>query len=53
MWIRMMLVQREFDGYRWIEGGYCNAKSVTLASSLSPGEYYLLIMPEWKQTQNF
>jgi hypothetical protein len=53
MWVRVLLIQREFNGYRWIEGKYSNSKSISLHSSLSQGEYYLLIMPEWKETQNF
>lgn len=53
MWMRVLLVQREFGGYRWIEGSYSGGKTVVLATNLSPGEYYLLLMPEWKKTQNF
>ncbi len=53
MWVRVLLVQREFNGYRWIEGRYSSAKSITLSASLAQGNYYLIIMPEWKQAQNF
>jgi hypothetical protein len=49
----MLLVQREYNGYRWIEGKYTNSKSTVLSASLAPGDYYLIIMPEWKKSQNF
>ena len=37
MWLRAILVQREFNGYQWIEGYYTNTKSNTLSASLTPG----------------
>lgn len=53
MWLRAVLVQREYNGYRWIRGKYTNSKSNILSATLSPGEYYLIIMPEWKKSHNF
>ncbi len=53
MWLRTILVQREYNGYRWIDGNYTNNKSTVLSVSLAPGEYYLIIMPEWKTNHNY
>jgi len=41
----MILVQREYDGYRWIDGVYSQNKSTVLQANLTPGEYYLLVLP--------
>jgi hypothetical protein len=37
MWVRVLLVQREYDGYRWIEGGYANSKSIRFHCALTAG----------------
>jgi len=51
MWVRVILVQREFDGgCRWIMGKYSNHKSINLETVLTPGDYFLVVMPEWKDT---
>ena len=44
VWMRVMLVLKDFDGYRWINGGYSNKKCVNIQSTLEPGEYYIIIM---------
>ena len=53
MWVRVLLVQREFNGYHWVDGVYSKGKSAVLEASVTAGEYYLLIMPEWNPEINY
>ncbi len=45
--MRLILVQQETSGYRWIESAYSNHKTVKISTTLNPGKYILIIMPEW------
>lgn len=43
-------MQKEFNGgCRWIDGRYDNQKSMTIDVDLEPGEYYIIVIPEWQQ----
>ena len=37
VWIRLMIVMKDIDGYRWINGSYSKGKIVSFSCSLSPG----------------
>ena len=51
IWVRVILLQKEFDGdCRWIDGRYCNSKSINFSNKLEAGEYYILLLPEWKMS---
>ncbi len=47
-WIRVILVQKEADSYRWIGAAYSNGKITKISASLTAGEYVVILMPEWK-----
>jgi hypothetical protein len=47
--MRLVLVQRDTTGYRWITAAYANSKTIKLSALLTPGHYILIILPEWKQ----
>jgi hypothetical protein len=47
--MRLVLVQQESSGYRWITSTYSNHKTIKLAANLIPGSYILIIIPEWLQ----
>lgn len=49
VWMRVILVLKDFDGYRWIDGVYNNEKSLHLKCMLEPGEYFIIIMGEWEK----
>ena len=45
----MLILQKEYqEGFRWIDGKYAKTKSITIESDLEPGEYYVIVLPEWK-----
>lgn len=46
-WMRVLLVCKDIDGYRYINGAYNNSKIVTISATLSPGEYFVLVNGEW------
>lgn len=46
-WMRIMLVCKDIDGYRYIAGAYNNAKSVGISAMLNPGEYFVLVCGDW------
>ena len=49
MWVRCLLLQKEYDGgYRWINGKYANQKHIIFEDNLDAGEYLLVIMVEWR-----
>lgn len=49
IWCRVLLLQREGQhGWRWIAGEYAQRKAITFAHFLEPGEYWLLVEPEWR-----
>ena len=53
LWVRALLVEREYDGgMRWINGVYSNRKHITFEEVLDPGEYRLILMVEWRQQHN-
>lgn len=33
----------------WIDGFYSNKKSINFKLNARPGDYYLIVMPEWRQ----
>ena len=47
VWMRLMVVMKDVDGYRWIHGAYDKAKILNCGCVLSAGEYYLLVMGDW------
>jgi hypothetical protein len=47
--MRLILVQQESSGYRWIASTYSNHKSIKISVDLTPGNYILIIMPEWNE----
>ena len=47
-WMRLILVQVERNGYRWISCAYGDKKSVKIGCFLEAGNYALIILPEWK-----
>lgn len=49
IWVRVILLQKEFDGdCRWIEGKYSAKKSINFNRHLEEGEYFIIVLPEWK-----
>ncbi len=46
--MRLILVEKENKGYRWIGGAYSNNKSTKLTAVLTPGEYVVIMIPEWR-----
>jgi len=53
-WMRVILVQKENNSFRWVKGAYSNKKSAKIAVSLTPGQYVVIILPEWpEKPQNF
>lgn len=46
--MRVILVQQESSGYRWITAAYSNHKTVKLSAALTPGNYIIIILPEWR-----
>lgn len=54
IWIRMLLIMKESDkNYRWIGGVYKNCKNARLSVCLEPGEYYIVLIPEWEGNKGF
>ena len=49
IWVRLLLLQKEYEGagYRWIKGEYARRKAIDLVEWLDPGQYVILIEPEW------
>ena len=47
-WIRVVLVQKEPSGYRWVTCAYANNKTIKLSCSLPAGKFVVIIMPEWE-----
>lgn len=45
--MRIMLVCKDLEGYRYINGAYSKNKVVYIDSHLSPGEYFILVCGEW------
>jgi hypothetical protein len=53
LWVRGILLQKEYDGgFRWVAGRYNNQKHIIFEEKLEPGEYYLVIMVEWRDRHN-
>jgi hypothetical protein len=50
-WLRAVLLLKELDSYRWIDGKYSNS-CISMTSSLAAGTYFLLLMPEWSIDQS-
>ena len=48
-WMRVILVQKEPTGYRWVACAYNNSKTVKLTCSLPAGRFVVIIMPEWNE----
>jgi hypothetical protein len=49
IWVRVLVVMKESEhNYRWIGGVYRNTKYASLNLWLEPGEYTVIIMPEWR-----
>lgn len=47
-WARLIVVMKESDkNYRWIAATYANTKYVNLSMWLEPGEYIIIVIPEW------
>ena len=42
-------MMKDIDGYRWIDGCYGKGKLVSLNCTLSEGEYYVIVMGDWKK----
>ena len=47
-WMRLILVQKEPNGYRWISCTYANTKTIKLNCSLPVGKFVLILIPEWE-----
>ena len=47
VWMRIMLIAKDLDGYRYINSAYGNDKIVYIENMLPPGEYFVLIYGEW------
>jgi hypothetical protein len=47
--MRLILVQQESDGYRWIASTYSNTKTIKISAPLAAGHYILIIIPEWNE----
>lgn len=45
--MRIILVSKDIDGYRYIKGAYLKQKSVFLSCALSPGEYFVMVCGDW------
>lgn len=41
-------MQKESNGYRWVDSAYSNCKTTKIYANLLPGDYVVIIMPEWK-----
>jgi len=54
IWIRAILILKEYDGqFQWINGHYSNKKNITFkVENFAPGDYFLVIMPEWRENHN-
>ena len=51
IWVRVLLLQKEVEGdVRWIGAGYSNKKTISFTKRLEAGEYYMVVMPEWKSS---
>jgi hypothetical protein len=51
IWVRVLLLQREFDGdCRWVDAKYSNSKSINFLRRLEAGEYYVVLLPEWRSS---
>lgn len=48
-WMRLMVVMKDIDGYRWISGAYEKKKVLNCNCVLNGGEYYLVVMGDWKK----
>lgn len=48
-WIRLLLVQKDLDGYRYVGGVYGKDKIVYLDANLNPGEYFVLVYGDWNK----
>jgi len=45
--MRMILVVKDSTGYRWVKGAYERKKTLKIETDLEPGEYFVIILPEW------
>jgi len=43
-WMRVILLMKELNSYRWIDGKYSNS-AISMHAQLEPGTYYILVMP--------
>ena len=48
-WMRMIIAVKDLDGFRYIDGSYSNEKVLSVRCALNPGEYYAIIMGDWKK----
>lgn len=49
IWNRVVLLYKEYDGnFAWIDGEYSNSKSINFSFNAKSGQYFLIVMPEWK-----
>ena len=45
MWVRFLLIQKEYDGgFRWISGKYARQRHLVVEETLEAGEYYVVVM---------
>lgn len=44
--MRVFVFMKELEGYRWIAGKY-DCDSVSLSCVLEPGQYFIVVLPDW------
>ena len=53
-WMRLIVLEKDFDQtYRWVNGKYGRRKNIKVEGELMPGEYFILVMPEWNQDKAY
>jgi hypothetical protein len=56
IWVRAILIAEdsiEQGGFRWVDGEYSNKKDISFQANLEPGNYYLLVYPEWVRQHKY
>ena len=38
--------------YRWVDGAYTNSKNTHVSLTLEPGEYFIVLIPEWEKPKS-
>lgn len=47
--MRLLVVCKDLEGYRYINGVYGREKVVHVSCHLSPGEYFILVCGDWSK----